>query len=324
MSKNRNDTADRCLAPGQAAPIESLEARTLLSVSWGGQHRADPPAGQGLVAQSVALLQASGRQGGSAPKLGSAGPLATSLASAFSTKKIGLPEFDADNFDSPVANPWFPLVPGTEYVYEAEEEDGLLTTRIIVTHDTKQVMGITAMVVREIEEIYIEELDQTFILEDTDDWFALDNDGNVWYFGEDTTSFDYDDDWNLIDTNNEGAWEAGVDGALPGILILADPVAGASYQQEFFEGEAEDEATVLRLNAKVSIDFGDFEGVLVTKESSPAFTGRGRAQVLRRGNRPDLHRRAQRGKDGDRRAGGDQRPVSLTVFPSPAPGASEV
>jgi hypothetical protein len=273
MSKNANNTADRSLCRPQASVIEPLEPRTLLSVSWGVQHRADPSAVQGNIEQNATLLQTIGRRGASAKKPAFANPRAATLSAAFSTKKIGLPEFDADNFDSPVANPWFPLVAGTEYVYEAEEEEGLLTTRIIVTGDTKQVMGITAMVVREIEEIYIEELDQTFILEDTFDWFAMDNEGNVWYFGEETTSFEYDDEWNLEGTNNEGAWEAGVDGALPGILILGDPVVGASYQQEFFEGEAEDMAKVLRLNAKVSIDFGDFEDVMVTKEWNPLSPG---------------------------------------------------
>ena len=239
--------------------IENLEPRTLLSAA-GLEHRPD---------HATAHVAAHGNVTSLAPSEAPGFAIAvqpTGTEAFFSSKKIGLPEFDADNFDAPVANPWFPLVPGTTYVYEAEEEDGLIITTFSVTHETKEVLGVTTIVVRETEEIYVEELDQTFLLEDTFDWYAMDNWGNVWYFGEDTTAYEYDDDWNLIGTDNEGAWEAGVDGALPGILILADPSPGASYQQEFLEGEAEDRAKVLRLNARISIEFGDFEDVLVTKE----------------------------------------------------------
>jgi len=97
--------------------------------------------------------------------------------------------------------------------------------------------------------------------EDTYDWYAQDNNGNVWYFGEDTT--EYLDDGT---TSKEGSWEAGVDGAEPGIVMLAEPIPGTSYRQEYYEGNAEDMGKVLRLNARVAVEYGDFDDCLKTKE----------------------------------------------------------
>ena len=104
--------------------------------------------------------------------------------------------------------------------------------------------------------------------EETYDWYAQDDDGNIWYCGEDTTAYLEDGT-----TSKEGSWEAGVDGALPGYLILAEPRPGVCYQQEYYEDEAEDRAKALRLNAKVSVEYGDFEDCLVTKEWNPLERG---------------------------------------------------
>ena len=109
--------------------------------------------------------------------------------------------------------------------------------------------------------------------EETDDWYAWDNDGNVWYFGEDTVEYLYDDNWDPAGTSTEGSWEAGVDGALPGIVMPTDPMTGMCYQQEYYEDEAEDMGKVLRLEMNVSIDYGDYEGCLKTKEWTPLDPG---------------------------------------------------
>jgi hypothetical protein len=53
---------------------------------------------------------------------------------------------------------------------------------------------------------------------------------------------------------------------LPGYLILADPQPGVCYQQEFYEGEAEDAARILKLNSDVLIDMGEYWNCLKTKE----------------------------------------------------------
>ena len=148
-----------------------------------------------------------------------------------------------------------------EEITEAQAD--LLATesnQVIVTYDTKGILGVETTVVRDVA------WDEGVLVEDTFDWYAQDTAGNVWYLGELATNYEYDDDGNFIGTNTEGSWEAGVDGALPGYLMKANPQVGDKYFQEFFQGEAEDEAEVVSLNDSVSIDFGDFENVLKTRD----------------------------------------------------------
>jgi len=176
-----------------------------------------------------------------------------------------VPDFDAVNFDNPQNNTYLPMALGDTYRYEVETEDGLIRNEITQTDGTEVILGVTCTVVYDIEWVWVEGKGWV-VLEETDDWYAWDNDGNVWYFGEGTVEFLYDDDWNPIGKSTEGSWKAGVDDAEPGILMLADPQPGDSYRQEYYEGEAEDMAKVLRLNASVSVPHGDFDGCLKTKE----------------------------------------------------------
>jgi hypothetical protein len=159
---------------------------------------------------------------------------------------------DGGGHPLPIDNLYMPLVPGTTYVYE--DADGAGHDEVTVTDDTKRILGVTCTVV----------LDQAWedgmLVERTYDWFAQDVCGNVWYFGEDTEA--YQDG----QVSTEGSWEAGVDGARPGIAMLADPAPGDSYRQEYYEGEAEDLAKVQRLGARVEGPLGAFEDGLVTKE----------------------------------------------------------
>jgi hypothetical protein len=183
------------------------------------------------------------------------------------------PVIDPANFVGVIDNQYMPLTPGTTFIYEAETEDGFTRDVIFVTQETKVILGVTCTVFQDTETVFDEVTPGGRVEEDTEDWFAQDADGNVWYFGEFTTAYEYDDEGNLIGTSNEGSWEAGVEGALPGIVMQADPQSGESYRQEFFEGEAEDMAKVLRLNASVSVPYGDFEDCLVTKEWTPLEPG---------------------------------------------------
>jgi len=172
-----------------------------------------------------------------------------------------LPDFGSASFTDPLVidNPFWPLVPGTTFVYEPVPNEDHVVNTVTVTGDVKTVTvdgrGIECRVVYDVETV-----DGT-LTEETFDWYAQDDDGNVWYCGEDTTA--YLDDGTV---SKEGSWEAGVDGALPGYLILAEPRPGVCYQQEYYEDEAEDRGKVLRLNAKVSVDYGDFKNCLKTKE----------------------------------------------------------
>jgi hypothetical protein len=188
-------------------------------------------------------------------------------------KNLGLATFDPSNFDDPQDNLYMPMAAkGFTYVYHAETEDEFMIDEITYSNDTKDILGVTCMVVYDVEYVDVEGLG-LIVTEATEDWFAWDNFGNVWYFGEDTLAYEYDDEWNLIETTDEGSWEAGVGGAEPGIVMLGEPMPGLSYQQEYYEDEAEDMGKVLRLNATVSIDYDDYENCLVTKEWTPLSPG---------------------------------------------------
>lgn len=165
------------------------------------------------------------------------------------------PEIVPSEFVAGIDNPYLPLVPGTTFVYEAETEDGFARNEVTVLRKKKTILGVKCTVVRDREYLDGE------LLEETEDWYAQHQDGTVWYFGE--RSFDFEDG---VPSLSPGSWEAGVDGAKPGIIMLGDPQSGDSYLQEFYEGFAEDEAAVLRLNASVSVEYGDFQECLVTKE----------------------------------------------------------
>ena len=134
------------------------------------------------------------------------------------------------------------------------------SNQVYVTGETKTILGVETTVVRDVN------WDEGVLVEDTFDWYAQDTDGNVWYLGEIATNYEYDDEGNFIGTNTDSSWEAGVDGALPGYLMPATPQIGDAYYQEFYLGEAEDEASVISLDETVSIDFGNFENVLQTRE----------------------------------------------------------
>jgi hypothetical protein len=154
------------------------------------------------------------------------------------------PRFDAARFVDVVDNPFLPLPAGARWVYEGGDE----RTEVVVTDRRRDVAGVSAVVVRDTVRVDGE------ITEDTYDWFAQDRDGNVWYLGEDTTEYEHG-----TAVSTEGSWEAGVDGARPGIVMPARPRAGMAYRQEYLKGEAEDLAEIVRVGA--------FE--VVTREWNP-------------------------------------------------------
>jgi hypothetical protein len=172
------------------------------------------------------------------------------------------PSIDPANFVEGIDNPYFPLTPGTTFVYNGGEEDTVIDVEIYVTNETRDVMGVTTTIVRETE------WEDGELVEDTFDWFAQDADGNVWYFGEDSKEYE---DGEVVST--AGSWEAGVDGAKPGIIMQADPQIGDVYRQEFYEGEAEDMAEVISLTGNATVPYGSFENCLVTREWTPLEPG---------------------------------------------------
>jgi hypothetical protein len=167
-------------------------------------------------------------------------------------------EIDPARFTADIDHPFWPMAPGTRWVYR----EGDQRVEVTVTDRTRTVMGVETRVVHDLVTV------DGVPVEDTFDWYAQDDDGNVWYFGEDTTEFE---DGRPV--GHAGAWEAGVDGALPGILLPADPEVGTTYRQEYYAGEAEDRARVLSLDEAVSVPFGDFTGALRTEDTTPLEPG---------------------------------------------------
>jgi hypothetical protein len=160
------------------------------------------------------------------------------------------PTIDPANFVAAVSNPYFPLVPGTTFRYRSEDEE----ITVSVTHDTKVILGVTCTVVHDVAMVDGETAEDTF------DWYAQDKDGNVWYFGEDTKAFENGQ------VSTEGSFEAGVDGAKPGIVIEGHPMVGDTYRQEYAPGVAEDRGEVLSLTESVTVAFGSFTNCLKTKD----------------------------------------------------------
>jgi hypothetical protein len=160
---------------------------------------------------------------------------------------------DPADFVAVIDNPYMPLKPGTKVSF-----DGAERIEITITTETKTILGVQATVVR----------DQVFLNgeleEDTFDWFAQDREGNVWYFGEETAEYRQG---KVVST--KGSWEGGVDGALPGIIMLADPQVGDVYRQEFYEGEAEDIGEVTGVGGSITVPLGTFTDILVTEEWTP-------------------------------------------------------
>ncbi|MBL7961909.1 hypothetical protein JNL27_16875 [bacterium] len=158
--------------------------------------------------------------------------------------------------DSITGNLYFPLSVGKTLTYEGEDEDGVpVTVEEIITDSIKTIMGVACRVVR------AREYENDVLVEDTYDWYAQDRDGNVWYFGEDTHEIE-----NGVPVNSSGSWTAGVDGALPGIIMLAEPLVGVWYRQEYYKGEAEDVAQVLSIGETLTVQYGTFTNCLRTLE----------------------------------------------------------
>jgi len=131
-----------------------------------------------------------------------------------------------------------------------------------VTSEAKKIMGVECVVVDD------RGYEAGTLIEKTYDWYAQDKKGNVWYFGEDSKEYE-----NGKVVSTKGLWEAGVDGAKPGIIMQANPKMGQSYHQEYYEGEAMDMARVLGSNASVTVPYGSIHHVLETKEWTPLQPG---------------------------------------------------
>jgi len=168
------------------------------------------------------------------------------------------PTFSASNFSkksTTIDNPYFPLGPGTRFTYQGSVKKAPVVDVVYVTHNTPTIDGVATVEVR--DQVW----ESDVLTEDTLDWYAQDDQGNVWYFGELATQ--------LPAGTHDGSWKAGVDGAQPGYLMEAAPQVGDLYCQENAPGVAQDVAEVLSVSASRTVPFGSYSGnVLQTKEYS--------------------------------------------------------
>lgn len=164
------------------------------------------------------------------------------------------------DFSTAIDNPYWPMRPGDKWVLRETDGAGVEQRVVItVTGKTRKIAnGVEARVVHDVVS------ENGAVVEDTYDWYAQDADGNVWYLGEDTKEYE-----NGKVTTTAGSWEAGVNGAQPGIAVPAKPEPGMTYRQEYLKGEAEDRARVLSIDEQVEVPAGGYDDVLMTKDFTP-------------------------------------------------------
>jgi hypothetical protein len=166
-------------------------------------------------------------------------------------------------FVTRVDNPWFPLRPGTMFVYRGVKDGKPARDVVRVTRRTKVIEGVRCTVLD--DRLY----SGGRLAERTTDWYAQDENGTVWYFGERTAELD----GHGKVTSTEGSWQAGVDGAEAGTYMPAHPKVGQSFRQELFKGHAEDHFKVLSLAARVTVPYTSSRRALLTKEWTPLEPG---------------------------------------------------
>ena len=156
---------------------------------------------------------------------------------------------DPEDFVGSIDNPYLPLQPGNEWVYDVTgEESGTLT--VTVTDETREVAGVTTTVVSEVAAD-----DDGEVIEETAAWFAQDTEGNVWCLGED------------------GTWEAGVGGAEAGLAMPATPRLGDGYEVEYAEDVAEGRAEVVSVSEELQLETGSYVDLAVIEQTTPLEPG---------------------------------------------------
>jgi hypothetical protein len=195
--------------------------------------------------KTLSMLVAAGIVTGAASQVSTAAPPLLKLPGSAS-------------FVSRIDNPWYPLRPGTVYVYRGADNGHATRDVLTVTHATKVIQGIRATVID--DRVYL----RGRLEERTKDWYAQDRTGNVWYLGEDTATLDTAGHVK----STEGSWQAGVHGARAGIFMPAHPHVGQTGLQEYYKGHAEDQFKVLSLSTHVRTPAAASRHALLTEETT--------------------------------------------------------
>lgn len=213
-----------------------------------------PPSGPALAALGCLLIAGSAAGAASTPSAGVLPARPLPLAAPGEC-----PPFPgADAFVDRIDNRYLPLIPGATYIYKGLEDGEKEHNIVEITHETRTIIGVETVVVRDTVTDR-----RGRLIEQTLDWFAQDEAGNVWYLGEDSKDYE-----NGQVVSSEGSWEAGVDGAQPGIVMEANPQVGDAYLQECAPGVAEDAAEVRQRKHRVKTHSGTFGHTLLTRETN--------------------------------------------------------
>jgi len=207
--------------------------------------------------------------------------LAIGLAGSASAATPIQPQFVLDHFHQPLQiDNWLsPMFPGSHVIFHELEDGECKVNDVVVTRAVKSdfqgdYAGLSARPVR--DKVWDDPKcngTRGLLLENTTDWYGEDNSGNVWYFGEDTVEYTYDDAGNRTSASTEGSWEAGRRGAKAGIVMPAKPVDGLYYRQEYEAGVAEDNALVEKVGMYMTTPLGRFSNCVKTRETTPLSPG---------------------------------------------------
>jgi hypothetical protein len=212
------------------------------------------------LASLLAAFVIAGCGGETTTTVTSEGPSAKEDAAASSLPQGSEPaDLDPADFTVEIDNPYWPMTPGSRWTYREVEDGEAMDVVVTVTPKTKEIAnGVEARVVHDVVSKDGEPL------EVTDDYYAQDSAGNIWYLGEDTAEYEH----GKVATR-AGSFEAGVDGAEAGIALPGDPQDDMAYRQEYSKGTAEDTGEVLGVDEQAEVPFGHFTDVLMTKDLNP-------------------------------------------------------
>jgi hypothetical protein len=160
---------------------------------------------------------------------------------------------DPARFQHSAANSFFPLNPGHVTVLDGESDGEKFREVVTVSSRTKTITGVETTVVDDVAR-----RPDGSVSEKTQDWYATDDTGQVWYFGEDTAT--YDASGHVV--SREGSWEAGVDGAVAGIIMPSEPAISNAFRQEFLRGSAEEQAWIVQHKKHVDTRGGRYDDIL--------------------------------------------------------------
>ncbi len=195
-----------------------------------------------MVRRFIAALAIAGLLGGLAVSISSAGSGTPTPGASIIAYE---PVLDPANFVSVIDNPYFPLPVGRTLIYKGIKDGQSQRDRFHVTNRTKVLEGITATAVSDVSTHHGK------LLEKTTDWYAQDNQGNVWYLGENTKAY-----LPNGHVSREGSWQADVNDAEPGIIMEAQPLVPDAYRQEYLKGHAEDTAWIVGLGRTIKVPYG--------------------------------------------------------------------